>query len=390
MGPTGRIIIQGPSDLLGDPVGREEQSLVEVDIALGDAPPGVSQQARDGQFGKPEVSGHAGEGMPKNVGCYVLELGRQAESLEHPDDADEVAVADLARENIGVLFSARGLGQKQLKGRLADRAKLGAALCRGKAHARGLGIDPGPLKRQHLHPTEASQEHEADRRQRDRAFLVRLADRFAEGVDLPQRQASLDLVVRADLPDALRGVMADEMQPGGLFEDRVQHPNRSARHAGTTGSHAAATFPGFGCLSSDDVGLKAFDVGECKALDLPIPEKWADVSFDPTTVEGQGLLGDRPATAAEQFAALRLFEIPVADLCHRGGRACGPLLRNGVASLRDTAELVADTPAGRSGAMPSAALPRNGRATLAACSASWIRRVVLFKDESSTSRCINR
>jgi hypothetical protein len=37
-------------DLLCDLVGREEQSLIEVDIALGDAPPGVSQQARDGQF----------------------------------------------------------------------------------------------------------------------------------------------------------------------------------------------------------------------------------------------------------------------------------------------------------------------------------------------------
>jgi hypothetical protein len=38
--------------------------------------------------------------MPRNVGCYVLKLGGQAESLEHPDDADEVAVADLTRENL--------------------------------------------------------------------------------------------------------------------------------------------------------------------------------------------------------------------------------------------------------------------------------------------------
>ena len=65
------------------------------------------------------------------------------------------------------------------------------------------------------------------------------------------------------------------------------------------------------------------------------------MSFDPATVEGQGLLGDRTATSAKQFAALRFFKIPVADLCHRGGGACGALLRNGVASLRNAAELVA-------------------------------------------------
>ena len=95
--------IQGELDLLGDLVGRQKQSLVEVDIALGDASPGVAQQARDGQLGKSEVSGDAGEGMAKNVRRDILELGGKAEPLENPDDADEMAVADLAREDVGVL-----------------------------------------------------------------------------------------------------------------------------------------------------------------------------------------------------------------------------------------------------------------------------------------------
>lgn len=41
--------------------------------------------------------------MPKNVGCYALELGHQAEPLEHPDNANEVAVASLAREDVVIL-----------------------------------------------------------------------------------------------------------------------------------------------------------------------------------------------------------------------------------------------------------------------------------------------
>lgn len=39
--PSGGSRIQGLFDILGDLVGRQEQGLVEVDIALGDATPGV-------------------------------------------------------------------------------------------------------------------------------------------------------------------------------------------------------------------------------------------------------------------------------------------------------------------------------------------------------------
>ena len=48
--PTVGTSIQGQFNLLGDLVGRQKQSLIEVNIALGDAPPGVSQQAGDCQL----------------------------------------------------------------------------------------------------------------------------------------------------------------------------------------------------------------------------------------------------------------------------------------------------------------------------------------------------
>ncbi len=60
--------IQSRFDLFGHLVGREEKRLVQVDITPGDAAAGVPQQTRDGQLGKSEVTGDAGEGMPQNVG----------------------------------------------------------------------------------------------------------------------------------------------------------------------------------------------------------------------------------------------------------------------------------------------------------------------------------
>ncbi len=186
VGPRGGASIQGQLDLLGDLVGRQKQSLVEVNVALGDASPSVAQEACDRQFGKAHISGHAGEGVTKHVRRDILELGGQAESLENPDDADEMPVADLCRKDVRVLALAAGLAQQQFEGRLTNGTELGAALGRGKTHAWGFRIDPAPLERQDLHSTKPGEEHEADRRERDRAFLAGLADRLPECGDLSQ------------------------------------------------------------------------------------------------------------------------------------------------------------------------------------------------------------
>jgi hypothetical protein len=42
----------------------------------------------------------------------------------------------------------------------------------------------------------------------------------------------------------------------------VQHADRAACDAGTTGGYAAAPLPGFGRLAGDDISLKAFDIGQ--------------------------------------------------------------------------------------------------------------------------------
>ena len=52
-------------------VGCHPESLVDMDIALGDPPSRVSKQRSDRQFGKSEISGQAGERMAQRVGCDV-------------------------------------------------------------------------------------------------------------------------------------------------------------------------------------------------------------------------------------------------------------------------------------------------------------------------------
>ncbi|WP_459675884.1 hypothetical protein [Acidisoma sp. 7E03] len=123
---------------------------------------------------------------------YILELGGQAEPLKNRDDADEMAVAHLGWKNVRVLVLGAGLAEQQLEGRLTNGAEMGAALGRGKTHAWGFRIDSAPLQRQDLHSAKTGEKHYADRRQRDRALLVGLADRLPQCDDLSHQKTSFD------------------------------------------------------------------------------------------------------------------------------------------------------------------------------------------------------
>ena len=155
--------------------------------------------------------------------------------------------------------------------------------------------------------------------------------------DFSQREAPLDFVVRAYLSNALCRIMADEAQPGRLFEDRVQHSDCAAGNAGATGSYATAALPGFSRFAGYNICLEAFDVSQGQALNLPVSKERANVRLNPAAIESQRLPSDRPAAATEQFTALGLFEIPVADIRHCGGGARSALFRDGICSVSNAA-----------------------------------------------------
>ena len=68
LGVLPRAGTQSLLNFFGNFVRCHEQCLVQVDIALRDAPPSMSQQTCYGQFGKAHVPGHTGEGMSKHMG----------------------------------------------------------------------------------------------------------------------------------------------------------------------------------------------------------------------------------------------------------------------------------------------------------------------------------
>ena len=111
LGVLPRAGTQSLLNFFGNFVRRHEQCLVQVDVALCDTSPRMSQQARYGQFGKAHVSGHAGEGMPEHMGRDVLQLSLPAEPLEDTNNTNEVPVAKLARKDVRILIVARGLSQ---------------------------------------------------------------------------------------------------------------------------------------------------------------------------------------------------------------------------------------------------------------------------------------
>ena len=75
--------------------------LVNMDIALGYAARGMSEEGRNRQFGEAEIAGNTGKCVPQRMRCYTLNLGTTAQSVQHPDQADEMAISPIRRKNVG-------------------------------------------------------------------------------------------------------------------------------------------------------------------------------------------------------------------------------------------------------------------------------------------------
>ena len=65
-------------DFLACPRRGQLERFVDVDVALGDASRGVTQERGDRQLGEAEVTSDAAEGMSQGVGCDALDLRRGA------------------------------------------------------------------------------------------------------------------------------------------------------------------------------------------------------------------------------------------------------------------------------------------------------------------------
>jgi hypothetical protein len=87
-------------DFLAYPRRGQLERFVDVDIDLGHASRGVTQERGDRQLGEAEVASDAAEGMPQGVGCDSLDLSRGAEARQAALRRREMAVADIGGEDI--------------------------------------------------------------------------------------------------------------------------------------------------------------------------------------------------------------------------------------------------------------------------------------------------
>src|SRR5260370_31100532 len=81
------------------------ERFVDVDVALGHASRGVTQERGDRQLGEAEVTSDAAEGMSQGVGCDALDLLRGAEARQAALRRREMAVADVGGEDIRAVLA---------------------------------------------------------------------------------------------------------------------------------------------------------------------------------------------------------------------------------------------------------------------------------------------
>lgn len=98
---TGALdLMQDRVNLIGNPVGCEPERLVYMDIALRYAAGRMTQQRGNGQFGKAQVCRDAGKCVPQCVRSHAVQLRARTQPIEHPNDADKVALAPIRREEV--------------------------------------------------------------------------------------------------------------------------------------------------------------------------------------------------------------------------------------------------------------------------------------------------
>ena len=114
-----------------DLVSRNDERRVQMDVALGDAASRVTEQPGDRQLGKTKVAGDPSEGVSQNVRGHTCDLCLRAEAIQHPDDADEVAVANIGGKQIGRIF-ANGLAPDAMYRRPAEQPICSPLLVSGK------------------------------------------------------------------------------------------------------------------------------------------------------------------------------------------------------------------------------------------------------------------
>jgi hypothetical protein len=147
--------------------------------------------------------------------------------------------------------------------------------------------------------------------------------------------------LEGELSNALRGVLADDVQPSRMTKEASQRSDRTARNPGAAGRPAASSRNPASCrFAHGDVGLHPLDVPQREPADEASAQQRLDVSLNATSVHLQRRCVDRPATAAENPASFGRLEIPVAHFGDRHASANRKSLGGGIFAPGDAGQLL--------------------------------------------------
>ncbi len=138
-----------------------------MDISLRDSARRVTEQSGDRQLGEPQIAGDAGKGVSKDMWGDPCKISLGANSIEYPDNPDEVPIANIGGKQIWRLL-VDGLVVDALHRRAADHSDLLAALGIRKVDRPIVRFEPRALQTKHLHPPKASEQEQSYGSQRRR------------------------------------------------------------------------------------------------------------------------------------------------------------------------------------------------------------------------------
>jgi hypothetical protein len=235
--------VQQLRDCGSDVIRGDNQSPVEMDIALSHASDRVTKQTSDCQFRKAEVTGNARESMPEGMRSDIIEFCFRAHAVEDTDNSDEVAVAQISRvDKRRIVASRRGLYAVHC--RFPEHTDLRTAFGVWEVDAVLLRPNPTPLESQRFHPPKPRQQHKADSRQSLRMLSLRsgLAHYLSKVTDFVVAQSALSSFA-GELPNTLRGVPCNDLQASRMAEQAPQGSNRTACDTCTAGRSPTAALP---------------------------------------------------------------------------------------------------------------------------------------------------
>ena len=230
----------------------------------------MAEQTGYCEFRKSEIPRDAGERVPKNMRRHAFEARLHAHPIQYPDHTNEMAVTPIGWECEGrTLPSRHGFDTRYCN--VSKNPDLSTALCVREPDAMVSSADPTAFQTQNFHSAKPGQEHHSDRGKAGRmlSFGREAPHDLSEMLKFIVAQPPLT-AFDGKLSNALRRILADDVQPGRVAEKPAQRSNGATSNSGAASRLAASAYlTASRRLAGGDVSLHPLNVAEVETADEP-------------------------------------------------------------------------------------------------------------------------